>query len=53
MCVNKKVEELKLRIEKERIRLNQMMKERKVDETYRQSLVVDELIAEYISLINE
>lgn len=52
MCVNR-VEDLKIRIEKERTRLNQLVMDRKTEETYRQSLLVDELVAEYISLTNE
>lgn len=52
MCVNK-VEDLKMRIERERTRLNQLMNERQAEETYRQSLLVDELVAEYIRLTNE
>lgn len=51
MCVNR-VEDLKVRIEKERTRLNQLVRDRKAEETYRQSLLVDELVAEYIRLTN-
>ena len=49
----KRIEDLKIRIEKERTSLNQMVKDMKVDEAYQQSLLVDALIAEYISLTNE
>ena len=52
MCVNR-VEDLKTRIERERARLNQLVKERQAEETYRKSLLVDELVAEYIRLTNE
>ncbi|MCI5994650.1 MAG: Spo0E family sporulation regulatory protein-aspartic acid phosphatase [Blautia sp.] len=52
MCVNR-VEDLKARIEKERSRLNQLVRDMQIDETYQQSLLVDELVAEYISLTNE
>lgn len=48
-----RVEDLKIRIEKERTRLNQLVIDRKAEETYRQSLLVDELVAEYIRLTNE
>lgn len=51
-CVNR-VEDLKIKIEKERTRLNQLVMDRKAEETYRQSLLVDELVAEYIRLTNE
>lgn len=52
MCVNR-IEDLKVRIEMERTRLNQLAADRKTEETYRQSLLVDELVSEYISLTNE
>jgi len=48
-----RVEDLKIRIERERTRLNQLVTDRKAEETYRQSLLVDELVAEYIRLTNE
>ncbi|MDY4516666.1 MAG: hypothetical protein SPD93_09335 [Lachnospiraceae bacterium] len=47
------MEDLKARIEKERSRLNQLVRDMQIDETYQQSLLVDELVAEYISLTNE
>ena len=52
MCVNR-VEDLKIKIEKERSRLNQLVKDMRIDETYQQSLLVDELVEEYISLTSE
>ena len=52
MCVNR-VEDLKVKIEKERSRLNQLVKDMRIDETYQQSLLVDELVEEYISLTSE
>lgn len=52
MCVNK-IEALKIRIEQERAHLNQLVLDRKAEETYRQSLLVDQLVAEYIGLTSE
>lgn len=44
------MEELKKRIETERQKLDQLIGEGKMEETYQQSLVVDGLIAQYIDL---
>ena len=52
MCVNK-IEALKIRIEQARAHLNQLVLDRKAEETYRQSLLVDQLVAEYIGLTSE
>ncbi len=49
MPVNK-IDELKSRIEKEREKLNCLIEEQNAAETYRQSLVVDELVEEFIAL---
>ncbi len=48
-----KIEALKIRIEQERAHLNQLVLDRKAEETYRQSLLVDQLVAEYIGLTSE
>ena len=48
----KKMEALKLKIEEERVKLDQLIRERKVEESYRQSLVLDGLVEEYIGLTN-
>lgn len=49
----KSVEALKQKIERERIKLDQLIRERKVEESYRQSLVLDGLVEEYIGLVNK
>lgn len=49
MPVNK-IDELKNRIEVEREKLNCLIKEQNTAETYRQSLVVDKLVEEFIAL---
>lgn len=49
----KKMDALKLKIEEERVKLDQLIRERKVEESYRQSLVLDGLVEEYIGLMKQ
>lgn len=49
----KRLEALQSKIEKERSKLDQLVKERKIEESYRQSLVLDILVEEYIVLTSK
>lgn len=48
----KRMENLKERIEKERERLDTFIQEGNLEATYRQSLVVDKLVEEYLDLMS-
>lgn len=49
----KSLEALQSKIEKERKKLDQLVRDRKIEESYHQSLVLDILVEEYIVLTSQ
>lgn len=47
-----KIEHLQIRIEEERSKLDEMVEEQSLEESYKQSVLLDGLIEEYIRLTN-
>ena len=47
-----KLEDLKIKIEEERSKLDKLVEEMRLEESYRQSVLLDGLIEEYIGLTN-